>query len=243
MLAEKMKQGAFIATLTLSLGLIACDPTGDLLNHDLTEIFLGEISEISPEDLPGTVTEYLDRTYNKPVIEGVAEIEASDGNVIYATQLQGRGEVLVSRSGAGCDAVALDNLPQAIQTYVSQQFPEEVILRAASVEKDGETIYIVKLSSGEVLAFDSRGTFLFEKMRGRKGGKYGRSEMLEAAELPVAMVSYIENNYPNETIARGLKLALRDGTILFAYRTEDGTKLFFDENGNYLEGFSPSWRK
>lgn len=71
----------------------------------------------------------------------------------------------VSLFTTACDGVdegdvAIADLPQAITTYVTENYPQSTIEEAEKEEEDGAVVYEIELNTGEELIFAADGSFL-----------------------------------------------------------------------------------
>ncbi len=227
--------------------MVSCQPD-DVL--DLDEINTGSADEILPAQLPQSIQAYIERQYPNLSILEASVLVASDGSVLYAAAFSDGVERTFHGDSTMCSSIDPATLPQRVQDYVDQNFSNGLIVRAAErTDENGNQVYIVKLDTGEILAFDASGTFLFEKLkrrnrRGKRGNhpNRGKREVVQAADFPANMTTYLGTNYPNETVGEAKKLEFRDGTIVYVVKLADGTVLHFDDNGDHLPNFSPPWR-
>ena len=222
------------------LGIVACTPTENILDENL---FTGEAESVSASELPATAADFLSANFPNLGIESVDKITTSEGEILFSAILEDGTEYTFEARGGRCDTISIDSLPQAVHDYLDTNFPEEAILRASQMEtKDGEARFVVKLTSGEILAFDENGNLQATKMRGRKKRHKRHGTPVEPDSLSSAIQTYMTTNHPNETILKAFSITTSDGTIVYGVVLGRRNVLFFDENGNLLEDFRPKWR-
>lgn len=114
--------------------------------------------------------------------------------------------------------------PQAIQTYINENYSGHLILQITLLNENestqpANTQYIVSLSSGDVLYFDEEGDFLTEA-----------DDDNDPQQIPNAIIAYLNEHYP-DAIVDEIK---QKSNGQYEVRLEDNTKLYFDENGQFL---------
>ena len=221
----------------------ACSQVDNVLDSDL---FSGEVESASIDDLPSNALAFLTATYPGQSIVEVNKITTSEGETLFSAIMEDGTEYTFESRGDTCHHVAVDSLPQAILDYLDANYPNESVLRASQMEnRDGETRYIVKLTSGEILAFDASGNLVAEEIRRGRHGRHGHHRHgtpVDIDSLSSDILNYVATNYPSETIQKAFSLTTKDGTVVFGVVLGRHNVLFFDENGVLLEDFRPSWR-
>ena len=114
-----------------------------------------------------------------------------------------------------------NNLAQIILDYVSANYPNETIT-SAEVDASG---YEVFLSNGLKLEFDINGNFIEIS-----GESEGLGQDINVASLPQVVLDYIAINYPDQSIVEAEQYPNQ-----FEVTLNNGLKLEFDLNGNFLE--------
>ncbi len=229
---------ACIAFLGINL-LTACQDDNNAVENDallIQEIANStEKTNVEPEDLPRTVTEYTESTYFEAFVESAAyvsekgyEITLTNEDVLYCDR---DGNPLHARfrphrpgpCGHG-GQVEISELPDAIADYVTENYPDAEIKKA---KQKGEK-YIVAITGHILLIFESDGTFIDEAPIFR----LCRGERIALEDLADEITNYITENYPDAEI----KIAFRArGKIMVGIMTDDGRKLLvFDLDGNFL---------
>lgn len=112
--------------------------------------------------------------------------------------------------------IPVSSLPNEITNYISANFPGLTIVWA-EIDEDEYEVY---LSDGTEVYFDRRGRFL-EVDRDR--------DAINLANLPQNILSYINTNYPNDSI---VEAELDDN--FYEVELSSGTELYFDAQGNFL---------
>lgn len=227
--------GLLIALLT---SLVACQQAEELIQ----EFFTGEVESIAESDLPGDVLDQITSTFPSIGISSITWVVGSNGAEVFEISME-NGEILsFTRDGGGCVEVAIEDLPAGVQDYVDTNYPDEMITKAMSMEHDGDSIYTVRISSGEVLTFDAGGEFLgIRDRRGRRGHHKRHGELIEASALPGTAQTYISNNFAGSVVDKAVQLTKRDGTVIYLVKLDTGERLAFDSDGTYIEDFRPGW--
>jgi len=104
-------------------------------------------------------------------------------------------------------AFNIDELPAAITDYVTENYPDNEIVRAAF--KDGR--FLILVNAPAILAFDEEGNFLREINPLEHCSR--PCHRLEAGELSETITTYITENFPNATIRRACEKPR--GTVVF----------------------------
>lgn len=219
------------------LFIVACDETESILP---TEASTGSVESIEISSLPASIQSTVDAS---EIVEAT-KVTASDGSVIYGISLSDGTELSFTERGEHCDTVSIASLPADIEAYVTTNFPDEVITKAVSrTNDDNELVYIIRISSGEILAFDEAGEFLYEKVRGNRGhGHRNRhADLIEVSDLPQTTQDYLSTNHSSEIVEKAFSITKRDGTVIYGVKLATGEALFFDESGTYLSDFTPGW--
>ncbi|MEM6345022.1 MAG: PepSY-like domain-containing protein [Bacteroidota bacterium] len=230
-----MKKIAYLALVLVALFTLNACEEGLFPNFEL-----GSITEISIDELPATVLETVEERFPNSSIVEALEILSSDQSTLFAVSLDNGRELSFNRRGGMCnDSISLDSLPTAINTYVDTAYTGEVIVKAVSfVNDEGATIYVVRMSSGEVLSFDDTGAFL-----GVRPTQvcHRRGTRIEAVDLPQAVQTAVSTDYPATTIDKTAEISLADGTLLYVVKLDDDTRLLYDSNGLEVDPSTVDW--
>lgn len=201
---------------------------------------LGSVTEISIDELPSAVVDAVSEQFPNSTIIEALEILSSDRSNLFAVTLNNGEELTFSQGGGMCNnTIPLDSLPAGINTYVDSTYAGEVIVKAISfVNDEGATIYVVRLSSGEVLSFDTTGAFLGERPT---RACHRRGTRIEATALPQSIQTTISTDYPNANISKAAEVSLADGTLLYFVKLDDDTRLLYDSNGLSVDPSTVDW--
>lgn len=232
--------------LVLALALTSCSDDSGILG----DLFSGETESVSVSDLPQAVVDAVGQALPGQEIISATMITSSDGTVLYSVETEEGEEMTCQRNGMTMTEIDAADLPQTIIDYLAAEYPESVILRAGLAENaEGESRYIVKLSSGQILAFDESGELVATRMRGegRRGkhrhGDHGSFESIELTDLPQTIQDYLSTNHASDTIHKTFSLETREGDTVYGVKLDGHQVLFFDESGNLLEDFQPGWHR
>ena len=149
----------WIGTLMI---MVSCNLTDQIFSID--EINTGSTEEIQPSDLPADIQASIQARFPNLTISDATKIISSSGDIFYAATLSDGVERTFGHDGGMCNAIDPADLSQAIIDAVSDLLPDSEILRAAErTNDDGETIYVLKLDTGEILVYSADGTLLADK--------------------------------------------------------------------------------
>lgn len=135
--------------------------------------------------------------------------------------------------------VAVADLPSVITDYISANYPNATIEHAGTGGLKFIYAVGIKKEDGTFagLFFDKDGNFLHEKSRKHKG------EMVAVADLPSAVVDYINANYAGATIHRVLKHDDGKYGVLLILADESYQAVGFDADGNFVGELSMKDKK
>ena len=136
---------------------------------------------------------------------------------------------------SNCDRVLieLEELPNQIISFLEENYPN-VIIKSIVMKTcmDESIIYEVKFKRGPKLRFDAEGNLLGH---GNEDENNCATIIIDANQLPEAILAYIADNHPEGTI-RNVKMEVcPDSTTTFIVKVSPGPRLYFDEEGNLLE--------
>ena len=231
----------FVSVLSISL-LTSCNKEETTTDDTLIEEIATSSNKINiePEALPAPAQQTIEDEYFETYVETVSlvnnkgyEITMGNEDVMYCNmrgdELRGRdihhGPHRPGPCGRG-EPVSVDELPQAIVDYVTDNYPNADILRA---KLKGDK-YLVKITGHMILVFSEDGVFLLEAPIFRFCDHF--VDRINIDNLPDVIVNYIADNYPNAVI----KIAWRvRSKIVVGVITPDGRKIIvFDLDGNFL---------
>lgn len=144
------------------------------------------------------------------------EVELENGVVLY---FDANGIFLQVGQGQNID---IASLPQSILDYIADNYSNTTIEGAQQLPNNN---YEVELANGIELVLTSQGTLIIAEMSG------GNSQDVNIAALPATALNYIDNYYANNTIDK-VEQYTDNGT--FEVELNDGSHLYFDQNGNFL---------
>lgn len=211
--------------------------TGHVLAN-ATEEKVISVDEIIAGELPLNVLLRLFDAHKGKVIEEVTvlssnlfEIDFKNGQSVEI-DAKGTQKSHSSDDDGDDDGTTINSadLPAAILDYLAQNYPNENIIEA-EVYVNG---YEVELANGLKLEFDLNGNFI--EVSGNNGGQNddntgeGDDEDIDPAALPQAILDYIAQNYPNETIVKA-----EVDPVEYEVTLSNGLKLEFDLEGNFKE--------
>lgn len=149
------------------------------------------------------------------------------------------------------------DLPANTTKYLESNFPESVVTDATKLDDAGNTLYLVKLSTQEDLAFDQNGSYkssteeAVSKSKGGKGSKgrhgdrnrncggrkHGHGTDLSLDSLPAGISAYVAANYSGFVLKHAHldSLCGLGSTIsVVAANSTSHIRLFFSTQGSYL---------
>ncbi|MEM7372914.1 MAG: PepSY-like domain-containing protein [Bacteroidota bacterium] len=228
----------FWVVVALATTFVACQQAEELIQ----EFFTGEVETIAESELPSDVLDQVMNTFPSVGISSITRVVGSNGAEVFEISLDNGETLSFTRDGGGCVEVAIEDLPAGVQDYVDTNYAGEMITKAMSMEHDGDSIYTVRISSGEILTFDASGDFLgIRERRGRRGHHKRHGEIIEASALPGTAQTYISDNFAGAVVDKAVQITKRDGTVVYLVKLDTGERLAFDSDGNYLDDFRPGW--
>lgn len=207
-----------ILVLSFSTLLLSCEKSGE----ERQDIPTYNFKTIAVSELPATVQYHLQSTFpNHSIVS--AEKDPTIGyevalEMAWELYYNLNGSLLYMEKNQGADddrPIAIGSLPNSIIDYVSRNYPQQSIVWAEWDDDEFE----IYLSNGFELYFDGNGNFI----------SIDREELIDPADLPQSVLSYISQNYPNTTI---LYAELDDN--YYEVKLDIGIELYFDLSGNYL---------
>jgi hypothetical protein len=224
-----------LSVLLLAVFAVSCTPENF---WEEGETAAGFLETIEASDLPTSVQTQLEDNYAEETIVSVARITGSDDSELYGIGFESGENITLRGDGEGCPSIELEDLPTAITDYVGTNYPDELIVHAVSMERDGVLRYHVRVSSGEVLSFDSSGEFL-EMREGRERRRRHHHRRcgtdIRPADLPAAAQTYLSDNFAASTVEKAVSIERRDGSTVYLVKLDTGERMAFDEAGELLE--------
>ncbi len=126
------------------------------------------------------------------------------------------------------EVIAPADLPVPSSTYVEDNHFETYIETANRVKDRG---FEVILGDEEVVYFDMSGRHLVTDRGPFSHGPCGRSKPVGIDRLPLSIIDFVAENYPDNVIRR----AKKKGDNLFFIKLDNRIILIFDGQGNFLE--------
>ncbi len=236
-----MKNFMFFVPVLMILLFTQCQNDDNVLPD---EMLIAEIENaqnkvnIQPDALPGVAQEQIGEEHFDSYIETAAHIPGKGYEVVLGNedQLYFRENGVQLRGGPNgphrpgpCGRgilVPVEDLPDAITTYVSENYPDAEILRAKKFPRG----YVVLITGRRLVIFDNDLAFVAETRAFHFCDLVGHP--IDIANLPDAVTAYITTNYPDGEI---VKAFIVHGRIVIGVLTPDGRKvLVFDADGNFL---------
>lgn len=238
-----MKKSILFTLFVVILALNACQKDAQQLTDDqlVQQITTAtDRLEITPADLPGEMTAYLEENHFETYIENAYrapengyEVVLGNENRVYC-DLRGRvlryrrGLVTASPCGQG-DVVRPVQLPAAIMDYIAENYPGAQAQRAKQLESG---TYFVKIDNpGYILIFDGEGEFIEATVLFYHCRPLGLP--MDIASLPENITNYISANFSGAEIKAAFHK--NNGITIVGLFTAEGRKIVgFDADGNLL---------
>ena len=238
-----MKKIFFLSLAVFTLGFFSSCKKDD---QSTTDSLIEEIAtssskiNINPEMLPEQAKQTIEDEYFETYIETASLVESKGYEItmgnedllyfdIQGRELRGRAHRHGPHRPGPCgrgEPVSINDLPDDIIDYVTENYPDEDILRAKL--KAGK--YLVKITGHLILVFDTDGNFIEEAHVFRFCNHF--VDRINIDNLPDVIVDYISDNYPGAEIKVAWKVR---GKIIVGVITPEGRKiLVFDLDGNFL---------
>jgi uncharacterized membrane protein YkoI len=183
--------------------------------------------DVSTTDLPQSIVDYINNNYPDETIVQ-AEIDMENGQMVYEVYLSNGLELYFDENGAFISSdddneyILESDLPQSIVDYINSNYPDAEIVYAELDYEDGQMEYEVKLDNGMELKFDGNGNLVSSD-----------DNHIAIADLPQAIIDYVEQNYPDRTIVKA-ELEYEDGQQMYEITLDNEMELYFDLDGNFL---------
>jgi len=126
--------------------------------------------------------------------------------------------------------IGVEELPAAIQSYIAMHYAQALIHKTLRYQHDKSTSYGIFLQSGEFLLFAPNGQLLAIDRDGIEENMDRDGQEILAGDLPVLILQYILENYPNAVI-----LFTEKETDGYEIYLDNNIELHFDEVGNFLD--------
>ena len=243
-----------LPALVLSLAFVSCNRDNDDMTDDalITEIALATNAQsIEPTNLPTSIKTYADDYFFDTYIEEAFEVAKKgfelrfgDESVAFFNR-DGRALVFRGPTASGgpfgqhgphgpChrrgrhwgELVDIVDLPDAITTYISENYPDNEIKRA-KLRNDN---YFVAVDVPVVLKFDNEGNFIEELTPLHNCNRPCNSVEYEA--LASEITDYITENYPDAEFKKACERG--DKTIIFLLGEESRIILGFNNETGEL---------
>jgi len=127
--------------------------------------------------------------------------------------------------------IAADDLPLNIRNYLNNHFPSIASIDILRHNHQGVISYSVALISGEYLLFSLNGILLAIDRDGQDSSVDQDGNEILSSNLPVAILQYVVENYPNTVILFTEKES--DGS--YEIYLDNGIELHFDSEGAFID--------
>lgn len=185
-------------------------------------------SNVAISNLPQSIIDYVNNNYSGETIVK-AEMDSEDGQDVYEVYLSNGMELYFDMNGNfikkdnDSSHISVSSLPQSIIDYLNNNYPNATILYAEEDYEDGQLIYEVYLDNGMEIEFDSNGNVLSND-----------DNHIPISQLPQAILDYVNNNYPNNTIEKA-EIEFEDGQKMYEVTLDNEMELYFDMSGNFIK--------
>ncbi|MEO1435241.1 MAG: PepSY-like domain-containing protein [Bacteroidota bacterium] len=213
---------------------------------------------LNPNILPDNALTFIDQNYPNAVIETIEyeddieddlddddvdyddycyDVELADGTDLY---FDCNGEFLWSDDDDESDNIDYDELPQSVQDYLAQNYPNAEICEIDEEDDADEPYrYEVTLTNGLELYFDANGNFLFAEQDDDNecddvDGYQDDDSDSNYDELPESIQDYLTQNHANDPICEIDEEDDADEPYTWEITLESGLELYFDADGNFL---------
>lgn len=139
-------------------------------NHGNDSTERAQFTELTIDELPTAVTDYINTNYAENEVLKILLIEAGETSE-YHLLIEGVGAVVFDdegsfvevKEGRGCanfEGSSLEELPTAIEEYLAANYPDNEVLRARTGTRNDVTEIHVLVEDVGVLIFDAEGNFV-----------------------------------------------------------------------------------
>ncbi len=238
-----MKKILFALMLLATVGVFVSCEQEEIVVDD--EILIEEIatathkSTIEPEALPDEIDAQIEESFFDTYVEAAQfvedkgyELQMGNGDLVYFDKsnrcLIGRRLRSICRRVARARPVDVNNIPQPIVDFISNNFNGAQIVRARYTHNDN---LLVALDNHVILRFDINNQFVEEVSWLRHCADLARPLPLD--QIPAPIATAISNNFPNATIVRA---ATKNDNYLIGLITGNGDRkvLIFDNNNQLI---------
>lgn len=196
-------------------------------NSDLEVIDIDDDSELPLSVIPQSIQDYVAQNYPNNFItdweleDNYQEVELNNGIELEFTLEGVFIRVDTDNDNDDDNEVVLNEneIPTEIRTYIDTHFPNSTIVRAIKETEDNEVFYEVYLSEMVELTFNETLQILEID---------GTSELPDSV-IPPAILTYVEQNYPNNFITDWELEAGHQQVEL-----DDATELEFTLDGEFI---------
>ena len=238
-----MKKILFALLLLATVGaFVSCEQEEIIVDDD---VLIEEIAtathkaSVEPEDLPDEINAHVEESFFDTYVETAQliedkgyEVQMGNGDLLYFDKnnrrLIGRRLRSICRRVARARPVDVNNIPQPIVDFVSNNFNGAQIVRARYTHNDN---LLVALDNHVILRFDINNQFVEEVSWLRHCANLARPLPLD--QIPAPIVNAIGNNFPNANIVRA---ATKGDNYLIGLVAGNGDRkiLIFDNNGQLI---------
>ncbi len=224
-----------LSLLILLLILQSCSKDENTPGTDLNAVAFTADVHVKTSTLPQNILDYITDNYSgltiiKAEIEDNQNFEitlSDDSELIFDSQGNFLGEDIDENDDFGDEDVDVSELPENIIDFVNQYYPG-VAIEEAELENNGN--YEIELENDVELIFDTNGNFLGQAHDENEDEQGDHDEDIDPANLPQAILDYISENYPDNTIIEAE--IEEDGS--FEVTLNNGVELEFDADGIFL---------
>lgn len=201
--------------------------------------------DVPEASLPASVIAYVDTNYPNASIEDADRYTDAAGNTAFGIYLSNDIELLLQADGtlvaSGTDTedvyLSLNNLPDSIAQYLSQNYPALTMLTAELETTYGLShIEIYFTNSSLELYFTPGGTFVCRDDDDDDGN--GNDDDDANVVLPPNALAYLQANYPNYPIDDVEREDWCNNTLLIKVELEvengEDIEVYFSEAGDFL---------
>ncbi|MFY0606247.1 MAG: PepSY-like domain-containing protein [Cyclobacteriaceae bacterium] len=257
------------AMMLVSAVMISCQEQDDAMTNELDLASEAVVTDISPEDLPGTAVAYIEDEYAGELVVEAYKITEATGEVFFESFLTNNFNITFEESGevlgvseeesrVTCDGrkkdrkggkgrkhrgdstsrpdkpveITIDELPEASAAYLADNYADSTIRKILKVTLEDESnLYLALVAQVGAVVFDSEGNFVEIRNRSKACFNF---EQVAIEDLSEAITSYIAENYPDAVVLRARQGTIKEVPQIHVLLESIGV-LIFDAEGNFLK--------
>lgn len=220
-----MKKSMMI--LFLALGAFsACQDNNDIGINS-------EVTEISPADLPLASQTFIDINFSGEVVADAYKVTGSDNTVTFEAFMTNNTNLVFEEESDLCGFGNI-NSRMGLDGEMFNGGMQHMSMYGNGSTQHGGMMGGGMMNGGGMMGGGSSGMMGHDYHEFRDHPETAPVE-LELSEIPVAIIDYLNENYPDKEILKAFEVAWDDETVEYHVLIQDVGGLFFDEDGIFQD--------